>query len=215
MVKFHVNPETGLANECRARFKPCRFGAEKHYNTFKDAVNAAEEMILAEQENYANAKIPPLRKTEHSYKILEKQPNYNYDERIEKILEGAVQTRDVFHNKEYLLSRTNNVSTLETFYIADPESREIIAENINISPAIMLTIATSDDLILKSKLINNSILGDHPHIEEVLSKDEEELVRSLLIESTHNYEILSKLSSNDNSEYVKKLANNRIKELGL
>lgn len=48
-VKYHVNPETGRANQCQATVKACKFATEDymppHFNTKEDAKKHAETMM--------------------------------------------------------------------------------------------------------------------------------------------------------------------------
>lgn len=55
--KYHINPETGRANQCSAKIK-CRFGAEtKHYASKKEARGAYEKTMKKETVS------KPLKKT--------------------------------------------------------------------------------------------------------------------------------------------------------
>lgn len=46
-TKYHINPETGRANICRAEYN-CKFGNVKHYDSKEEAVKGAELQLEAE-----------------------------------------------------------------------------------------------------------------------------------------------------------------------
>lgn len=47
MTKFHVNPDTGENNQCKARFRPCKYGTngDNHYGTEGEAKEAGEKIL--------------------------------------------------------------------------------------------------------------------------------------------------------------------------
>jgi hypothetical protein len=60
MTKYHINPETGRANQCNAKIK-CRFGDVEHYSTKEEARTAYERSKAGETFNTIKKKaIPPV-----------------------------------------------------------------------------------------------------------------------------------------------------------
>lgn len=108
MTKYHINPETGRANQCYAK-KTCRFGADtKHYATKEEARAGYEKSMkdstvskpLKKSSEKASAEskpleiipgVPPvlskLEINQEAYDIYEEMREMGVDYRISEILE--------------------------------------------------------------------------------------------------------------------------------
>lgn len=77
---YHVNPETGKTNICKAVKKPCRFGNNYHYVNESDALQAGEKLFSGNKVFSKVKKGESLKeKVLDSMKYLDKERVSSYD----------------------------------------------------------------------------------------------------------------------------------------
>lgn len=191
-MMYHVNPVTKKSNICRARKRPCKYGADNHYNNRHDAIVAVEKMmetddssckfstIVKKKKNMKIGSIAENSYLDYGFKKIDKTMTYNEtrddhlsmndclddSEKELAILNDAEKSSLRFFTSSNF-KRVNSAIYHQSFKTGDSE-KFFVGDNLKIDNSYDVTPAVTKDFAKEVTGLLDSALDQAPREDRIV-----------------------------------------------